>query len=169
MATSLGILTGNLFYFLVSALDIASVLLASHAAFAIVKWCGAASLAYLGVRALTTRSGALHDTAAELRATPSRMRGWASGTVTQLANPKAMVFFIAVLPQFIDPSGDVTLQVIVLGLLSLAVELCVLSMYVWGAERVRRRGVAPMAQMWADKVGGALMIGVAASVAREVV
>ena len=169
MATASGILTGNFFYFLVSALGVASVLLASHAAFSVVKWCGAAYLAYLGVRALCVRTADLHDPASSLAAAPSRVRGWLSGTVTQLANPKAMVFFIAILPQFIDPRGDVTLQVAILGVASLAIELGVLSIYVWFADRVRRQGVSPVAQLWAERVGGAMMLGVAANVAREVV
>jgi threonine/homoserine/homoserine lactone efflux protein len=169
MATASGILTGNFIYFLISAFGIASVLLASHAAFSVVKWCGAAYLAYLGIRALCARAAELRDPAASLAKSPSRVRGWLSGTVTQLSNPKALVFFIAILPQFIDPRGDVTFQVAVLGIASLAIELGVLSIYVWCADRVRQRGVSPVAQLWAERVGGAIMLGVAASVAREVV
>jgi threonine/homoserine/homoserine lactone efflux protein len=166
MATAFGILTGNLIYFLVSALGTASVLLASHAAFFLVKWCGAAYLAYLGIRAIFTRTSSLHDASAELLAMPSRVRGWLSGTVTQLANPKAIVFFGAILPQFIDPRGNVILQESVLGVAALTVELVVLSIYVWSAERVRSRGVSPAAQTWAQRAGGVIMLAVAAGVAR---
>src|SRR5450755_3210827 len=77
MATVFGILTGNLIYFLVSALGIASVLLASRGAFVVVKWCGAAYLAYLGIRAIFTRASA-HGSSAEVSAAPSRVRGWLS-------------------------------------------------------------------------------------------
>jgi homoserine/homoserine lactone efflux protein len=166
MATVFGILTGNLIYFVVSALGIASVLLASHSAFVVVKWCGAGYLAYLGIRAIFTRASTTHDTPAEISAAPSRVRGWLSGTVTQLSNPKAIVFFAAILPQFIDPHGNIVLQETVLGIAGLTVELVVLSMYVWSAERVRRRGVSPVAQAWAQRAGGIIMLGVAASVAR---
>lgn len=166
MATAFGILTGNLLYFIVSALGIASVLLASHNAFVLVKWCGAAYLAYLGVRAIFTRTSASHDTSSELLAMPSSVRGWLSGTVTQLANPKAIVFFAAILPQFIDPHGNIILQETVLGIAGLTVELAVLSIYVWSAERVRSRGVSPTAQAWAQRAGGIIMLGVAASVVR---
>jgi homoserine/homoserine lactone efflux protein len=91
-ATASGILTGNLIYFVISALGIASVILAAHAAFAVIKWCGAAYLAYLGIRALMTSVSDVQR--AMMPPDPHRLvRGWASGTVTQLANPKALVFF----------------------------------------------------------------------------
>jgi len=166
MATTFGILTGNLVYFVVSALGIASVLLASHTAFVFVKWCGAAYLAYLGIRAIFTRASESHDAPAELLAMPSRVRGWLSGTITQLSNPKAIVFFAAILPQFIDPHGNIILQEMFLGIAGLAVELAVLSVYVWSAERVRSRGVSPVAQAWAQWAGGIIMLVVAAGVAR---
>jgi threonine/homoserine/homoserine lactone efflux protein len=166
MATAFGILTGNLVYFLVSALGITSILLASHAAFTLLKWCGAAYLAYLGVRAISAGVTASHDSSVEVPGLPSHVRGWWSGTVVQLSNPKAIVFFAAILPQFIDPRGDVVLQESILGTTSLAVEFVVLSMYVWSAERVRSRGVSLVAQTWAQRVGGIIMLGVAASVAR---
>ncbi len=163
-ATACGILTGNLIYFVVSALGIASVLLASQNAFLVVRWCGAAYVAYLGVRLIASRAptsiGSENDTIAVI----SPLRGWVSGTVTQLANPKAIVFFAAILPQFINPHRDIFVQETVLGVASLAVEFLVLSTYVWSAEHIRRRGISPVAQLWARRAGGIFMLGVAAAV-----
>jgi len=167
MATACGILTGNLVYFVVSALGVASVLLASHVAFVIVKWCGAAYVAYLGIRSIAARAPSAESAAADPLAPKSPLRGWLSGTVTQLANPKAIVFFAAILPQFIDPRGSIVVQETVLGIASLAVEFLVLSTYIWSADTVRKRGVSPLAQLWAQRAGGIIMLGVAASVARE--
>src|SRR5579864_7895732 len=139
-ATALGILTGNAIYFIVSALGIASVILASHTTFTIVRWCGAAYLAYLGIRALTVKQSAALTPAA-VPAPGGFARGWAGGTIVQLANPKALVFFLAIVPQFIDPRANLTLQVTVLGVASLAIELAVLSLYIAAAEHIRRRGI----------------------------
>lgn len=165
MATALGILTGNLLYFIISALGIASLLLASHTAFIIIKWCGAAYLAYLGIRALAARpSDTLHDDAEA----PSRLvRGWLSGTLTQLANPKALVFFVAILPQFINPHAALVPQITILGVASLAVELAVLSTYVAAAKHIRDRGISARSRVWAERAGGICLLGVAAAVVRE--
>jgi homoserine/homoserine lactone efflux protein len=165
-ATALGILTGNAIYFIVSALGLATVVFASHQAFEIVKWCGAAYLAYLGVRSIAAKEK-------ELAADPSPVsprtsaRGWMTGTITQLANPKALVFFAAIIPQFIDPHAAFMPQIAILGVASLAIELIVLSIYVRAAERIRSRGIAPASRVWIERLGGAFLIGVAGAVVRE--
>jgi homoserine/homoserine lactone efflux protein len=165
-ATASGILTGNFIYFVVSALGIASVILASHAVFVIIKWCGAAFLAYLGIRALVASLSHAQD--AMIPSDPHRLaRGWASGTVTQLANPKALVFFVAILPQFVDPHANLVLQISILGVAGLLVELVVLSIYIALADRIRKGGIAPASRVWTERIGGALMLGVAAAVVRE--
>ena len=61
------------------------------------------------------------------------------GLVTQLANPKAIVFFTALLPQFIDATQPIAIQFIVLGVISILVELPVLLLYGWAADRGRAR------------------------------
>jgi len=165
-ATAAGILTGNFIYFVISALGIASVILASHAVFVVIKWCGAGFLAYLGIRALVT---SLADAQNEMMASDAQRlaRGWASGTITQLSNPKALVFFVAIVPQFIDPHANLVFQIAILGVTGLAVELVVLSIYIAAADRIRKRGISPASRAWAERVGGIFMLGVAASVARE--
>lgn len=166
-ATALGILTGNFIYFVVSAFGVASILLASHRAFVIIKWCGAAYLAFLGIRALFA-SGPDINQSAWHKANPTHLvRGWLSGTVTQLANPKALVFFAAILPQFIDPRVNLTLQIVVLGAISLLVELGVLSTYIVAADNIGRRGINRASHTLAERVGGAFLLGVAAMVLRE--
>jgi threonine/homoserine/homoserine lactone efflux protein len=166
-ATALGILTGNAVYFIVSAFGIASVILASHTAFMIIRWCGAGYLAYLGLRSILAKEQQdSADAAGAVSRTPSA-RGWATGTITQLANPKALVFFSAILPQFIDPQADITLQVIILGAAGLVVELGVLSTYIIAAERIRAKGIDPRSRVWAERLGGAFLLGVAAAVVRE--
>jgi threonine/homoserine/homoserine lactone efflux protein len=162
-ATAAGILTGNTVYFIVSALGVASVIAASHSAFAIVKWCGAAYLAYLGVRALLSKEA---DLASEIPQGSRARRGWLNGTVVQLSNPKALIFFTAILPQFIDPHGDVLLQILILGVAGFAVELGVLSVYVMAASRIAGNGMSARRHLWAQRVGGAFLLGVAAAVAR---
>jgi threonine/homoserine/homoserine lactone efflux protein len=163
-----GIVAGNTTYFVLSGAGVAALLLASYDAFAVVKYGGVAYLAYLGLRALFTKPRALEladrSTAA---ADPDRARAFRGALVTQLANPKAIVFFVAVLPQFIDPHGNVPLQIAALAFVSVVAETLVLSSYVALAERIRRSRSAVRARLWIERAGGAILIAIAARIARE--
>jgi threonine/homoserine/homoserine lactone efflux protein len=162
--TALGILTGNFFYFVLSAAGVASIVVASHAAFFAIKWCGAAYLGYLGLRALVRRE----EMAAVPYAQAARLRrAWVNGTVVQVSNPKALVFFTAILPQFVDPRGNVPMQLAILGAAGLGVELAVLSVYIALADRVRSRGLGGPSQRWGQRLGGVFLLAVAVAVARE--
>jgi threonine/homoserine/homoserine lactone efflux protein len=157
---NLGILSSNTFYFLLSATGLAAVLVASHQVFTLVKWCGAAYLIYLGVRLLLAPGQSAADFPAGTRS------GWhvlRQGFVLQAANPKALLFFVALLPQFIDPSGSVGLQVGILAVTSIAIEFVVLAGYGLAAGRLagwaRRPGVVRVT----DRVAGSLLVGAGVS------
>jgi homoserine/homoserine lactone efflux protein len=128
---ALGILAGNAIYFASSAAGLGALLMASKTVFEVIKWLGAAYLVILGLRMIFTRPAA---EAPEMRKTGG---GFFEGLVTQLANPKAIVFFTALLPQFIDPHGPVALQFVVLGVVSMLIELPVLALYGFAADRGR--------------------------------
>lgn len=171
-----GIVAGNTTYFVLSGAGVAALLLASYDAFAVVKYGGAAYLAYLGVRALFSEVGAArppepHEMElADRSATAGdagRARAFGGALVTQLANPKAIVFFVAILPQFIEPRGNVPLQIVALALVSVVAETLVLSGYVALAERIRRSTSAIRARLWVERAGGAILIAIAARIARE--
>jgi threonine/homoserine/homoserine lactone efflux protein len=155
--TALGILSANGLYFALSATGLGAVLLASYDAFSLVRWIGAAYLVWLGVRLLLGRGGPA------CAATPSpgagRRRAFAGGFVLQAANPKALLFFVALLPQFIDPTGPLTAQIVVLGVTSVVIELIVLLAYGACAGRVRALAVRPRVARIADGVAGAMLVG----------
>ena len=131
---AIGILTGNSIYFALSAAGLGALLIASRQVFEVLRWAGAAYLVFMGAKMIFARGGALEGEV-ETRA---GVRSFAQGLLTQLANPKAIVFFTALLPQFIDPrAGRVALQFVVLGVISVFIELPVLIMYGWLADRGR--------------------------------
>jgi len=170
-AAMAGIIAGNTLYFALSALGVAAVVLASYRVFAVVKWTGAAYLAFLGVRALLARESPSREAEpveADVSAGPgSRVTAFASGFFTQVANPKAIVFFAAVLPQFLDPRGNLALQMIVLAAISQFAEFAVLSGYIVAAASLRRSGAATRAAVWIERAGGAVLLAIAARIARE--
>jgi threonine/homoserine/homoserine lactone efflux protein len=113
--SALGIAAGCLVHTLAVAFGLAGLLRAVPVAFEIVKWMGAAYLVWLGVRALRKRGIAVGH--ATLAAT-SKTAVFRQGMLTNVLNPKVALFFLAFLPQFVDPErGPVALQLVSLGLL----------------------------------------------------
>lgn len=156
-----GIVTGTALWVLLSALGLTALLLASPTAFAAVKWFGAAYLVVLGLRmALSRAAPALRVTEA-----PAEGRVMLQGVVTQLANPKAMIFFGALLPQFIDPARDALPQLALLGAITVVNEFLVLLGYAWVADRSARLAHGPSALAWFDRVAGTLLVGAGAKLA----
>ena len=157
IVSNLGILAGNTFYFALSATGLGAVLLASYALFAAIRWLGAAYLVWLGIVALRGRSAAFSPTpGAPAPARPGRM--FLDGVALQISNPKALVFFAALLPQFIDPRGPVPLQVAVLAVTSLVIEFLVLLAYGTLVGRMRRLAARPRAATLANRVAGSMLI-----------
>jgi threonine/homoserine/homoserine lactone efflux protein len=116
VAAALGISVGSLIHTSAAALGLSAILAASTTAFTAVKWAGAAYLVFLGARLLlATPASSIGEDAAELPASGA----WASlrqGILTNVLNPKVALFFLALLPQFIDPlSIHRTLAFMVLG------------------------------------------------------
>ncbi|MBX6385527.1 MAG: LysE family translocator [Microbispora sp.] len=112
LVSVLGVHAGSLVHIAAAAFGISALLAASATAFAIVKYLGAAYLVYLGIRKLTRRT----ETENAQVKTASSRRLFGEGFVVNVLNPKTAVFFLAFLPQFIDPAlGPVALQVLVLG------------------------------------------------------
>jgi threonine/homoserine/homoserine lactone efflux protein len=133
--------TGGLVHILAAAVGISALVVSSAVAFSIVKYLGAAYLLYLGIRRLLDRRAEDED------AVPSEARPaviFRRGVLVNVLNPKTALFFLAFLPQFVDPEGGAVLpQILVLG--SLFVLLALLSDCLYAlaagalAARLRRR------------------------------
>jgi threonine/homoserine/homoserine lactone efflux protein len=120
LTSMLGIETGALVHVAAAAVGLTALLASSEVAFSIVKYVGAAYLIGMGVRQVRRRHEAV--TAPDSVApAASRLRLFRDGVMVDLLNPKTGLFFLAFLPQFVDPSrGPVGSQVLVLGLLFVA-------------------------------------------------
>ena len=113
--SALGIFVGCLVHIFVAAAGLAALLRSSPIAYSVVRYAGAAYLVYLGLRILFERSAPLE--APEVQSAPLS-RIFTQGVITNVLNPKVALFFLAFLPQFIQPQrGSVALQIIVLGLI----------------------------------------------------
>jgi threonine/homoserine/homoserine lactone efflux protein len=114
VASVLGLETGTLVHLAAASLGISALVLSSALAFDAIRYLGAAYLVYLGVRKLTGRGPAgesTGNTSAGLR------RVFGQGVLVELLDPSTALFFLAFLPQFVDPArGDVAQQTLLLGL-----------------------------------------------------
>ena len=131
--------------------------------FTVLKWIGAGYLLWLGVQAiaLSFKKGDITPKETKPRKAHDALR---DAIIVQLANPKAMLFFAALLPQFIDPTGDVPLQVAILGATTTVTELIVLSGYTLLAGAGRKLAGSDRAQRWLERgIGGMFLILAAAA------
>ena len=122
-----GIEVGNLVHVLAATLGLSALLLSSALAFTIVKYLGAVYLVYLGLRKLFTRQAIPGP---GKRQPQSLGRIFSQGVVVATLNPKTALFFVAFLPQFVDPSeGAIAGQLLVLGCIFVLLGLISDSMY----------------------------------------
>ena len=158
-ATATGDLTANVLQMLAAGLGLAALLSASEYAFTAIKWAGVAYLVALGVRQIA-RSFRSPGQMVEAEQSSSR-RLWLQGFVTSAANPKAVVFFAALFPQFLGESGSFWLEMLILGGTYLAIDAIFLCTYGASAGWLGSKLRGP-AKAWMDRVAGAGLIVAAA-------
>jgi threonine/homoserine/homoserine lactone efflux protein len=111
----MGIVVGTLLHVVAATLGLSALLASSALAFQFVKYLGAAYLIYLGIRTLLRDESQLMEAANGER---RLVHIFAQGVLVNLLNPKTALFFLAFLPQFVDPSlGHPTVQIFQLGVL----------------------------------------------------
>jgi len=119
VVSSLGVSTGGMFHVAAAVIGLSAVLSASATAFTAVKLAGAAYLVYLGIRTLLSPDDRIAGRSAE----PTLWRTYRQGVVVNVLNPKTALFFLAFLPQFVDPDGSTRGQLAVLGLVFVVIAL----------------------------------------------
>lgn len=143
MVGTIGRVAAFAIFLAVSAVGLGAMLLASEAAFAAVKWVGACYLFWLGWRAWRSRefSGLVVVDGAPVSAqgAPVRLRALiAQEFLLGITNPKAIILFAAIFPQFIDPGQPAARQFVVLGAVYLAAEFVATAVYAAGGRQIRR-------------------------------
>jgi threonine/homoserine/homoserine lactone efflux protein len=122
LASSFGTGLGGLVHVAAGAVGVSALVMASAEAFTMLKLAGALYLVWIGIKAI--REARLQFEAEAV--TTGASRAFREGIVVEALNPKTAAFFLAFLPQFVDPSaGPVWLQFLVLGLISVALNTAV--------------------------------------------
>jgi len=166
IATGVGIAAGDLVHTFTAVVGISAVLAASATLFGIIKSIGATYLIYLGVRAIVAKSPA---SPMERVAPIATGKAFRQAILAELLNPKTALFFLAFLPQFVQPvHGLVTLQLASLGIIFVVLGLCSTVVYAAGAARLGhflRRN--PSVLRWQGKVVGGIYCAVGIRVALQ--
>ena len=151
----------------VSLLGLGALLATSAFWFTAIKWVGGLYLLYLGIKLL--RAGISPAVLAAPAAPGSRWKLFANTYLVTALNPKGIVFFVAFLPQFIDPRASVTHQLWVLALTFVSMAALNATLYAVFAGSARRLLASPRAQRRFNLAGGSLLsaAGVWALLARR--
>ena len=143
LASSLGTGLGGLVHVAAGAVGVSALVLASAEAFALLKIAGAIYLIWLGIR-MIRQAGHQSQIAAGMHAVPTGVRrAFSEGILVEALNPKTAAFFLAFLPQFVDPAaGPVRLQFLLHGLVSVVLNTAVDVVVALMASRARSMAVA---------------------------
>lgn len=158
-----GIAAANAVYFILSATGIASLIIASNFLFQLIKWIGVLYLLYLGLTALFTKSGGLKITPG---AKARSQALFAKGFTVEFANPKALLYFAAILPQFIDPTQSVVTQLLIMGITTLAIDLAVYSVYAHLGSKIANSNMKGWLVKGINNVAGSALLFAAFKMAR---
>jgi len=158
LCSAIGVIIGILVHTALAAIGVGAILHASEELFTVLKLVGAAYLAYLGVRMILTREVAIDASSGG----PGTSPGWLvlQGVLSNVTNPKIILFFFAFLPQFVDPaSAHPTRDLVLLGALYALMALPVKGAVAWTAGTLARRAQPSLAALTlAQRAGGAILI-----------
>jgi len=155
-----GDLTANSLQMTASAFGLAVIISTSYWILLVVKWAGVLYLFWIGWRTFLSRPEIING-----ETVVSARKLWRQGFVTSASNPKAIFFFAALFPQFIDVSQAIWSQLIILGATYLIVDGILLLLWGLLAERmtVKLKGMG----MWLNRISGSLMMTAAVLLATK--
>ena len=158
--SSLGISAGNLVYFVLSACGIGTLILAAGDLFQYIKIGGAIYLIFSGMRMIykSFYSNSVEKNVSVIN--QSFTKSFLQGFITEAANPKAIVFFVALIPLFINETQNMLAQFAAMGSTTIIVETLILLFYGWIAANGKKR-ISKNKQInkWQDRIAGSTLVG----------
>jgi homoserine/homoserine lactone efflux protein len=164
-ATIAGLQLGLVIILLVAGAGVGSLLVASELAFSVVKVLGAGYLIYIGWSQWRSSNGIAPEGDAGLAADANGLsvkRRFLTGLLTNVTNPKGILFMVAVLPQFISPSRPLWPQLLVMALTTVAVDTVVMHGYAFAASRLQKLFNNARAVRLQNRVFGGMLMAVGA-------
>ena len=161
---AIGLQLGLAMQIAVVAGGLGAILAASSTAFYAIKWFGVAYLVYLAIKQWRALPMDMSDDAA-IRPIGKPMAMMFRGFLVNASNPKALVFMLAVLPQFVNPQAPLLIQYLILGATMISVDMIVMAGYTGLASKVLRVLRTPKQQKRMNRTFAGLFIGAAAFMA----
>lgn len=155
----LGALIGTVALMSLSFMGVGALLATSAVLFQFVKWAGVAYLAYLGFRQIIDARNQPDEMPLQITNSKSLWGSFWAGSITALLNPKAIMFYMAFLAQFIDVNSSFILQASILTMTSLATIAVFLTGYAMLAARARKRFQSQAVRKKIEYAGGGFMLG----------
>ena len=160
LASSVGLGLGGLVHVFAGAAGLSALVMASAEAFTLLKIAGGLYLVWLGIK--TWREARVAEPAQVV--TTGARRAFREGIVVEALNPKTAAFFLAFIPQFIDPAVNIAAQFVVLGLISVALNTGVdLLVTFWAAKARAGLAARPSFVARTRQASGAVMCGLGAT------
>ena len=162
--SALGTEAGTLVHVSAAAIGLSALLASSATAFALVKYAGAAYLVFLGLRALLVRDRGASEPDVAVTPPPGAVNVFRQAVLVQVLNPKVAVFFLAFLPQFVDPDRPAATQIVVLGLTLVAIGLAIglATALAAGTLAQRMRGRRRPGRPWSRRASGCVYLALGA-------
>lgn len=158
-----GMQAANMILVAIVSLGLGAILLASETLFSLVKWAGVAYLVYLGIVTWRAPARGFVDEGDDHARTVREV--FMRGFFVNLTNPKGIIFFAAILPQFIDVARPQALQYTVLAATTFAVDLVVMMSYTALAAKVLRVMRDPARLRWINRTLGGAFVAAGAALA----
>src|SRR5882762_283546 len=158
IASALGICVGSIFHTCAAALGLSAILATSAVAFGAIKLLGGAYLVFLGIKMILDRRRQLSLPSSFRRRTTSA--AFRQGILTNILNPKVALFFLAFLPQFIDPGSNAKIAAFIslrLTFVTTGTMWCLVLAWFASAFSERLRANETVAQ-WLNRTAGALFV-----------
>ena len=157
---AIGLQLGLAMQLAVVAGGLGAILAASSTAFYAIKWFGVAYLVYLAIKQWRALPMDMTDDAA-VRPIGKPMAMMFRGFLVNASNPKALVFMLAVLPQFVNPQAPLLIQYLILGATMISVDMIVMAGYTGLASKVLRLLRTPKQQKRVNRTFAGLFVGAA--------
>ena len=158
-----GMQAANLVYVAVVALGLGALLLASETLFTVVKWLGVAYLIYLGVVTWRTPPVVFQEDRDDQATTAREI--FTRGFLVNITNPKGIIFFAAIFPQFIDVTRPLAPQYMILGATTIVIDLVTMTGYIALAAKVFRAMRDPQQLRWVNRGLGGVFVAAGVALA----
>jgi len=153
----LGIAVANVVFFILSAAGISAAIVASDLLFSMVKWVGILYLVYLGLGALFSKSSPL-TIKLDNKASGNLKTLFLRGFFIEFSNPKALLYFTALLPQFIDVEQAIVPQVMLFTVITIILDLFCYNLYSYIGRKALSLGSNPLLIKIINKAAGVMLV-----------